>query len=91
MIEAQIIIRLKKDVLDPEGKAIQMALGNLGFDNLHNIRKGKIIELTLDETDQGQAKKTITQICEKLLCNQVIEDYQFTLSDDADSHGKHQK
>lgn len=72
---AKIHITLKKDVLDPQGKVVANSLNNLGFNTVQNVRQGKYIEVTIDENDQGQAKKKLNEMCEKLLANLVIEDY----------------
>jgi phosphoribosylformylglycinamidine synthase len=78
-MKAHIHITLKKGVLDPEGKAIGNALGGLGFGGVENVRKGKYITLDLDEADEDKALKEVTQMCEKLLANTVIEDYDIKL------------
>ena len=72
---AKIHVTLKKDVLDPQGKVVANSLNNLGFNTVQNVRQGKYIEVTIDENDQGQAKKKLNEMCEKLLANLVIEDY----------------
>ncbi len=79
MIRAIITIRLKKNVLDPEGKAIAVALQNLGFGGVDHVRKGKIIEMNLSSDNHNEAKQQVQQMCEKLLCNKVIEDYEFEI------------
>ena len=67
-----VTVTLKNGVLDPQGKAVEHALHNLGYDDAQNIRIGKQIELTLpDNTSDDNLK----EICEKLLANTVIEDY----------------
>ena len=66
---------MKKDVLDPQGKVVRQTLKNMGYDNVINVRQGKYFEIELDETDKNKAKKTIEEICKKLLSNIVIEDY----------------
>ena len=67
-----ITVTLKNGVLDPQGKAVEHALHNLGYEGAQNIRIGKQIELTLpDNTSDDDLK----EICEKLLANTVIEDY----------------
>ena len=68
-------ITLKNGVLDPQGKAIQHALGALGFDGVDGVRQGKVIELDLAETDRATAEATAKEMCEKLLANTVIENY----------------
>ena len=66
---------MKKDVLDPQGKVVRQTLKNMGYDNVINVRQGKYFEIELNETDKDKAKKTIEEICKKLLSNIVIEDY----------------
>ena len=78
-MKAKIYITLKSGVLDPQGKATQTALAHLGFDGVNDVRQGKMIEVSLTETDADSAKKTLTTMCEKLLANTVIEDYRFDL------------
>ncbi len=68
-------ITLKNGVLDPQGKAIQHALGALGFEGIDGVRQGKVIELDLAETDRSTAEVTAKKMCEKLLANTVIENY----------------
>ena len=68
-------ITLKNGVLDPQGKAIQHALGALGFDGIDGVRQGKVIELDLVETDRIAAEAVVKKMCEKLLANTVIENY----------------
>ena len=72
---AKIHITLKKDVLDPQGKVVANSLNTLGFDTVENVRQGKYIEVTINESEQDTAKKKLSEMCEKLLANLVIEDY----------------
>lgn len=74
-MKARIHITLKNGVLDPQGKAVQNALGSLGFDGVGDVRQGKYMEIELSETDPDKAEKTVEQMCEKLLANTVIENY----------------
>lgn len=75
-MKAIIHITLKKGVLDPQGKAIGHALQGLGFEEVSDARQGKVIELDVaDGTDQNR----VEQMCEKLLANPVIEDYEIEL------------
>lgn len=74
-MKAKIHITLKTGVLDPQGKAVQNALGSLGFDGVGDVRQGKFVEIELAETDPDKAEKLVTQMCEKLLANTVIENY----------------
>ena len=78
-MKVQIHISLKNGVLDPQGKAIENALTNLGFDKVDNVRQGKFIELDIDENDPVEAHKQATEMCEKLLANTVIENYRVDL------------
>ena len=69
------IVTLKKDVLDPQGKVVNQTLKNMGYENIIDIRQGKYFEIELNETDEEKAKKTIEEICKKLLTNTIIENY----------------
>jgi phosphoribosylformylglycinamidine synthase len=70
---------LKSGVLDPQGKAIGQSLTRLGFANVGDVRQGKVIEIELDETDQSRARAKLSEMCEKLLANTVIENYAIEL------------
>lgn len=74
-MKARIHVTLKNDVLDPQGKAVEHALGSLGFGGVDNVRQGKFIELDLTETDPAKAEAKANDMCEKLLANTVIENY----------------
>ncbi len=75
-MKISVTVTLKKDVLDPQGKVVQQTIKNMGNMNIYNVRQGKYFELELEETDKKKAKKIISEICEKLLANTVIEDYK---------------
>jgi phosphoribosylformylglycinamidine synthase subunit PurS len=79
-MKAKIKVTLKNGVLDPQGKAIEGALGLLGFAGVHGVRQGKFFEIDLAETDKAKAKAAIKQMCEKLIANTVIENYEIELS-----------
>ena len=66
---------LKSGILDPQGEAVKHALNSLGYDQVKSIRQGKVIEINLDETSVSKAKKSIEKMCEKLLANTVVENY----------------
>ena len=74
-MKARVHVMLKTGVLDPQGEAVRHALGQLGFDGVEGVRQGKVIELDLAESDVDTARATVTEMCEKLLANTVIESY----------------
>jgi phosphoribosylformylglycinamidine synthase subunit PurS len=78
-MKARVHVTLKAGVLDPQGAAIQQALGNLGFAGVSDVRQGKYIVLELAETDRSKAESAVKAMCEKLLANTVIENYQIEL------------
>ncbi len=80
-MKAKVHITLKNGVLDPQGKAVEHALGSLGFGGVSNVRQGKYIELDLAETDKAKAKAAVEQMCKGLLANTVIENYVIDLAD----------
>ena len=71
-----VIITLKKDVLDPQGKVIEQTLQGMGKTSLKSLRQGKYIEIELDEMDENKAQNLIDDMCKKLLVNLIIEDYK---------------
>ena len=78
-MKARIHVTLKNGVLDPQGKAIEHALSNMGFDGVNEARQGKFIELELSETDRVKAETAVDEMCRKLLANTVIENYSIEL------------
>ena len=74
-----MVVTLKKEVLDPQGKVVSQTLKNMGYDNITNVRQGKHFDIELNETDKEKAKKAVEEICKKLLSNVVIEDYTINL------------
>jgi len=80
-MKAKVIITLKNGVLDPQGKAIETSLDHLGFSGVDNVRQGKFIEIELQESDPDKARQEVEQMCEKLLSNTVIENYQIELAE----------
>ncbi len=78
-MKARVYVMLKNGVLDPQGAAVQHALGALGFDGVSGVRQGKVIELDLAGTDADAAKVQVTEMCEKLLANTVIENYSIEI------------
>ena len=75
-MKISVIITLKKDVLDPQGKVINQTLKNMGYKNILNIRQGKYFEIEVNNDDQKDVEKKIDEMCKKLLVNLIIEDYK---------------
>ena len=79
-MKAKVKVTLKNGVLDPQGKAIEGALGSLGFSGVNSVRQGKFFEVDLAETDTTKAQAALKQMCEKLIANTVIENYEIELA-----------
>jgi phosphoribosylformylglycinamidine synthase subunit PurS len=79
IMKAKIYITLKNGILDPQGRAIQQSLHALGFGSVEEVRIGKFIEVDLCEIDTTSGENTIKAICEKLLANTVIEEYEYEI------------
>ncbi|MCU0830993.1 MAG: phosphoribosylformylglycinamidine synthase subunit PurS [Rhizobiaceae bacterium] len=77
--KARITVTLKAGVLDPQGKAIESALGGLGFSGVDAVRQGKVFDVTLHAATSADAETTLKSMCEKLLANTVIENYAITV------------
>lgn len=78
-MKATINVFLKEGVLDPQGKASHHALDSLNFKGIVDVRIGKQLIIKLDTNDKVEAHKNVTQMCETLLANTVIEDYTIEL------------
>ena len=75
-MKVSVIITLKKDVLDPQGKVIHQTLDGMGFDDVNEVRQGKYFEIDTKDTDTNKAKAKVEEMCKKLLANLVIENYK---------------
>ncbi|MBD1139044.1 phosphoribosylformylglycinamidine synthase subunit PurS [Pelagibacterales bacterium SAG-MED46] len=75
-MKVSVIITLKKDVLDPQGKIIHQTLDGMGFNDVNEVRQGKYFEIDTKENDQKKAKDKVEEMCKKLLANLVIENYK---------------
>jgi phosphoribosylformylglycinamidine synthase len=73
-MKARIFVTLKPSVLDPQGQAIQGALGALGFDGIASVRQGKVFDIELADVRDAEAR--LKAMCERLLANTVIEDFR---------------
>lgn len=78
-MKVRVDVALKQGVLDPQGKAVAHALQGLGFDGVKDVRVGKTIEIELATADNNVAKAQAAAMADKLLANQVIEDYRISL------------
>ena len=75
-MKISVIITLKQDVLDPQGKVINQTLTGMGFNNIDEVRQGKYFEINVNEQDEKKAKAQVEEMCKKLLANLVIENYK---------------
>ena len=75
-MKISVIITLKKDVLDPQGKVIHQTLDGMGFNDINEVRQGKYFEIDTNENDPKKAKDKVEEMCKKLLANLVIENYK---------------
>lgn len=73
----EVFVTLKDEVLDPQGKAVENALNNIGLKSIKQVRQGKYFMLDVDENDENKASEFVKASCEKLLTNQTIENYKF--------------
>jgi phosphoribosylformylglycinamidine synthase PurS subunit len=82
-MKATVLIRLKTEVLDPQGDAVRRALGKLGFEGVKGVRVGKIIEIEIDEAlhkePAEELKKRLARMADEMLANPVIEDFEVQL------------
>jgi phosphoribosylformylglycinamidine synthase len=75
-VKALVHVTLKPDVLDPQGKAIRHACGTLGYAAVSGVRQGKLFEIDLEAASESAARRLVSELCDKLLANPVIEDYE---------------
>ncbi|MBN8542638.1 MAG: phosphoribosylformylglycinamidine synthase subunit PurS [Alphaproteobacteria bacterium] len=80
-MKAKVHVTLKNGVLDPQGKAIETALDHLGFSGVAGVRVGKYIEVDLQGADKKSAQEAVSQMCEKLLANTVVEKYAVEIAE----------
>ena len=77
---AEIDVMPLKALLDPQGKAVSASMSNVGLSEITNVRIGKHITLELEADDETDAKNKVESACQQLLCNQIMEGYEFTIS-----------
>jgi phosphoribosylformylglycinamidine synthase PurS subunit len=79
-MKARVIVTLKAGVLDPQGKAIEGALKGLAVDGLTSVRQGKVFDVELDGDDQAAARRKLSEACERLLANTIVENYAIEIA-----------
>jgi phosphoribosylformylglycinamidine synthase subunit PurS len=81
MLEAEVYITLKKTLADPQGATVKHALNSLGYEEVKDVRMGKLITLKLNTENKKIAEQKLNKMCKKLLANPVIEDYSFNIKE----------
>lgn len=84
-MKAIVTVFPRREILDPQGKAIEGALARVGFETVRGVRAGKVFEIELAETDAERAREQLGAMCRKLLANTVVEDFAFELVEGAGS------
>ncbi len=79
-MKARVYVTLKGSILDPQGKAIEGALNSLGFNGIKSVRQGKIFDIELSVSDRSAAEGLLRGACEKLLANQIVENFEVEIS-----------
>jgi phosphoribosylformylglycinamidine synthase PurS subunit len=79
-MKARVIVTLKSGVLDPQGKAIEGALKGLAVDGLTSVRQGKVFDVELDGDDRAAARRRLSEACERLLANTIVENYAIEIA-----------
>jgi phosphoribosylformylglycinamidine synthase subunit PurS len=74
-MKARVVVTLKPSVLDPQGKAIEGALGSLGLEGFASVRQGKVFDIELEGVEGDAAEARLRQACEKLLANTLVENF----------------
>lgn len=81
IFEAKINVMPKKEILDPQGKAVKLGLGNLGLKNIEDVRIGKHITMQVNAKDRDEAVAEVDLACKKLLANLIMENYEFEIEE----------
>jgi phosphoribosylformylglycinamidine synthase len=74
-MKATVVVRPKQGILDPQGAAVEAALGHLGF-SVSGARVGKVVDIEVEAADAGEARATVEKMCEQLLANPLMESYE---------------
>ena len=80
-MKVRVKVVLKDGILDPQGKAVLHAINDLKFEGVHDVRIGKYIELTFDDNERDMVENETKEICQKLLANPVMENFDFEIED----------
>jgi phosphoribosylformylglycinamidine synthase len=80
-LKVKVKVVLKDGILDPQGKAVLHAINDLKFEGVNDVRIGKYIELTFDKLERSQVEKEIKDICQKLLANPVMENFDYEIEE----------
>lgn len=86
-MKGQVVVRLKHEVLDPQGVTIGKALANLGYDNVDSLRQGKVFDVELRTDDPSEAERELTEMARALLANPVIETFEVRILEPAGEAG----
>ncbi|MDI3533794.1 MAG: phosphoribosylformylglycinamidine synthase subunit PurS [Thermosediminibacterales bacterium] len=81
MLLVKVYVTLKKGVLDPKGTAVKSSLNSMGFEGVEDVRIGKYMEIKLNIDGREEAAEKVKEMCDKLLANPVIEDYDFEITE----------
>jgi phosphoribosylformylglycinamidine synthase subunit PurS len=77
-VKATVLVRPRQGILDPQGQAVESALGHLGF-SVRDARVGRVVDLEVDASDPAAARAEVERMCEQLLANPLIESYEISL------------
>jgi len=80
-MKVRVTVMMKKGVLDPQGKTILGSLHQLGYKDVTDVKAGKVLELSLPKMGKAQLEKKVKEMCERLLANTIIEDYEFEVAE----------
>ena len=80
-MKVRVTVMVKKGVLDPQGKTILASLHQLGYKDVTDVKAGKILELSLPKMGKAQMEKKVKEMCDRLLANTIIEDYEFEVGE----------
>ena len=79
MFKVEVFVKLKDSILDPQGKVVENAMHSLGFENFSDVRIGKYVTFTIEDTNLERAESKVKEVCDRLIINPVIESYQYAM------------